>query len=316
MTEGYQALRERAARLDLSRRAKIVLTGEDRARLLHALTTNDIEQLAPGSGCYTFFLNAQGRIQADANVFVFEDRILLDMEPETRERMVRHIDHYIIADDVSPEDATGRLAVIAVEGPASAEILASMGAPLPEANYAHASWGDERTVARASWTGAQGFRVFLPSESAAGLIDELQAAEIIVALPEDARTVRLENGRPRYGDDITDTTLPQETQLSSALSFTKGCYLGQEIVERIRSRGHVNRLLARLEVTGAKLPCPPPKLLSDEADAGNMTSLVFSPALNAGVGLAYIRAQFLTPGAQFALDGAAGTARVTGPARI
>ena len=105
MTEGYQALRERAARLDLSRRAKIVLTGEDRVRLLHALTTNHIEQLAPGSGCYTFFLNAQGRIQADANVFVFDDRILLDMEPETRERMVRHIDHYIIADDfiIPPE---------------------------------------------------------------------------------------------------------------------------------------------------------------------------------------------------------------------
>lgn len=315
MTEGYQALRERAARLDLSRRAKIVLTGDDRVRLLHALTTNHIEQLAAGSGCYTFFLNAQGRIQADANVFVFGDRILLDMEPETRERMFRHIDHYIIADDVIPEDATDQLAAIGVEGPQSGEVLARMGAPVPGEPYAHASWG-ERTIAAVSWTGGPGFRVFLPSEQAAAFLDELEAADVIAAQPEDARTVRLENGRPRYGDDITDATLPQETQLAGALNFSKGCYLGQEIVERVRSRGRVNRLLVRLEVDGAELPCPPPKLLADGADAGQVTSLVFSPALNAAVGLAYARAQFVKPDAAFALEGLPGTVRVTGPARI
>jgi folate-binding protein YgfZ len=216
---------------------------------------------------------------------------------------------------VAPEDATDRLAAIGVEGPQAGEVLARMGAPLPGEPYAHAPWG-ERTIARVSWTGGPGFRVFLPSEQGALLLDELEAEGVVAALPEEARTVRLENGRPRYGDDITDATLPQETQLSAALNFNKGCYLGQEIVERVRSRGHVNRLLVRLEVQGAELPCPPPKLLAGGADAGQVTTLLFSPALNAAVGLAYARAQFVKPDAAFALEGAPGTARVTGPARI
>src|SRR4051794_16112399 len=101
---GYQALRESAAWIDLSGRGKIRLTGEDRARLLHAMTTNEIQKLAPGQGSYTFFLNAQGRILADANVVILEDTVLLDTEPETRERVFQHLDQFIIADDVTLED--------------------------------------------------------------------------------------------------------------------------------------------------------------------------------------------------------------------
>lgn len=314
MTEGYQALRSGAAQLDLSRRAKVILTGEDRARLLHALTTNDIQRLQPGSGCYAFFLNAQGRILADAVVLAAEDHILLDMEPETRERILAHLDHYIIADDVTLDDATDRLALIAVEGPRAADALAGLGAPLPEADYGHAPWGD-RTVARVSWTGAPGFRVFVPAGEAAAFLDQLQAVGVVAAQPEEARAVRLENGRPRYGDDITDATLPQETQLAGALSFTKGCYLGQEIVERIRSRGHVNRLLVRLEMPGVEVPCPLPKLMADGGEAGHITSLAFSPAAHAVIGLGYVRAQFVKGNAELALEGAPGTAHVTGPAR-
>jgi aminomethyltransferase len=314
MTPGYRALRESAARLDLSWRTKIVATGEDRARLLHALTTNHILDLSPGTGCYTFFLNAQGRIQADAEVLVFEDHILLDMEPETRERMLQHIDHYIIADDVTLEDATGRLAELAVEGPAAAENLRALGAPVPESDYAHLPWQDG-AVARLSWTGAPGFRVYLPAEQRNDLIAALDAAIVPAAAGDEARLVRLENGKPRYGEDINDATLPQETQLSAALSFSKGCYLGQEIVERIRSRGHVNRLLTRLEFDGVSVPCPPPKLLSNGAEAGHVTSLAASPTLGRVVGLGYVRAQFAKPGAEFELDGLPGTARADGPAR-
>jgi aminomethyltransferase len=316
MTEGYRALREGAARLDLSRRAKIVLRGEDRARLLHALTTNDIQGLAAGSGCYTFFLNAQGRVQADANVFVFEDRILADMEPETRERMFQHIDHYIIADDVTLEDETAALAAVAIEGPRAAGALAELGAPLPEADRAHGAWG-ERVVARVSWSGSPGFCVFLPAAARADFLDQLENAGVPSALHEDARTVRLEHGRPRYGEDITDATLPQETQLAAALSFSKGCYLGQEIVERIRSRGHVNRLLVRLEIAGVEAaPVPYPKLLADGSEAGVITSAAFSPALGRVVALGYARAQSVKPDAEFALEGAPGTARIVGPAQI
>ena len=114
-TVGYAALREDAAWLDLSGRGKIRATGEDRARLLHAMTTNQVETLKPGEGCYAFFLSAQGRILADVNLLCFEDHFLLDTEPETRTKVYEHLDRYIIADDVTLEDQTDRIATIAIE---------------------------------------------------------------------------------------------------------------------------------------------------------------------------------------------------------
>src|SRR5882724_10680971 len=116
MSQGYSVLREHAAWLDLSGRGKIKVTGEDRARLLHAMTTNHIDRLKPGEGCYAFFLNAQGRILGDVNLLCFDDHFLLDTEPETRTKLFEHLDRYIIADDVTVEDRTDRMATIALEG--------------------------------------------------------------------------------------------------------------------------------------------------------------------------------------------------------
>src|ERR1700761_8079487 len=130
---GYDALRDRAAWLDLSARGKIKLTGEDRARLLHAMTTNHIQQLTLGTGCYAFFLNDKGRVIADANVLCRPEYFLLDVEPESREPLYQHLDRFIIADDVTLEDMTEATATIAVEGPQAAEVLERAGAPVPEA---------------------------------------------------------------------------------------------------------------------------------------------------------------------------------------
>ena len=268
---GYEALRTAAAVLDLTGRGAIRITGEDRARLLHALSSNHIERLTPGQGCYAFFLNAQGKTLADANILCFADHLLLDTEPETREPLRRHIDKYIIAEDVTLEDTTP--AVLGIEGPGAAGALASMGAPVPVEDYAHAAWEDA-IVARISQTGAPGFRIWLPIERKDELIARLG---LPTATPEDARIVRLEHGKPRYGEDITDTTLPQESQQMHAVSFNKGCYLGQEIVERVRARGQVHRRLERLEFE----PGHPP-------DA-QITSEAFSPALGRMVGLGYVR---------------------------
>src|SRR5713226_1166066 len=116
MGPGYQALRETVGYLDLSARGKIIATGEDRVRLLHAMTTNHIQQLTAGQGCYAFFLNPQGRILADANIFVLPDKILIDVEPEVRERLYQHLDKFIIADDVTLEDASESLSGLGVEG--------------------------------------------------------------------------------------------------------------------------------------------------------------------------------------------------------
>src|SRR5260370_41886866 len=158
---GYAAARSGAAWLDLSERGKIKLTGEDRGRLLHAMTTNHIQQLTPGTGCYAFFLTAQGRILSDANILCRPDYFLLDLEPETREKIYQHLDHYIIADDVTIEDVTAETATIAVEGPKSQDILQAAGAPTPDADYATAEWG-VRLVARLRSTGSPGFFGFTP----------------------------------------------------------------------------------------------------------------------------------------------------------
>ncbi len=133
--QGYNELHGGAAWLDVSGRGKIRVTGEDQARLLHALATNHIEQLAAGSGCYAFFLTAQGRILADVNVLCRPDSFLLDTESETRQKLLEHLDKFIIADDVTLEDLTPALATIAVEGPKSPEFMMAAGAPAPQIGY-------------------------------------------------------------------------------------------------------------------------------------------------------------------------------------
>jgi folate-binding protein YgfZ len=301
-TTGYTALRADAAWMDLSGRGKIRATGEDRARLLHAMTTNQVESLKPGEGCYAFFLSAQGRILADVNLLCFEDHFLLDTEPETRTKLYEHLDRYIIADDVTLEDQTDRVATIAIEGPKAAAALAELGAPVPVAAYSFASW-KYGTVAHLDTTGKGGYFLLIPMEEKQAVISLLTKAGLPEATPEDARIVRIESGRPRYGEEITERYLVQETDQLRAVNFSKGCYLGQEIVERVRSRAQIHRVLRRLEIDTSEPPAAGIKLKSGDADAAEIASAVFSPALGKTVALAYVRTQFAEPGTEIALDG-------------
>ena len=302
MDAGYEALRSGVAWLDLSARGKIIATGEDRARLLHAMTTNQVQERKPGEGCYAFFLNAQGRILADVNLFCRADDFLLDVEPEARERLYQHLDKYIIADDVTLEDATDRISTLALEGPEAMAVAARAGAPIPEKPWAHAQWNDMIT-AHVSFTGAPGLRIFAPAGEKPRLVDLFQGAGAEEASPEAARTVRLEHFQPRYGEDIFDTTLSQETQQAHALSFTKGCYIGQEIVERVRSRGLVHRLLVGVEIDSSEVPEPDTRLVHGDENVGKMTSAALSPALGKVVGMAYVRREFAEPGTALTVNG-------------
>lgn len=313
MTEGYVALREGAALLDLSGRGKIRVTGADRVRLLHAMTTNHVEQLQPGHGCYVFFLNAQGRILADADLFCFPDHFLLDTEPETRELLFAHLDRYIIADDVTLEDRTGETATLGLEGPAARAALDSLGGPAPEGPNETAVWGDS-IVAGVNSTGAGGFRIFAPAAAKAELMAKLSRAGATGATSADARTVRIENGVPRYGEDFTAEHIPHETQLLRAIHFGKGCYLGQEIVERVRSRGHVNRLLVQLRGGGPRPPATPAEILAEGKPAGRITSAAFSPGRDEVVALGYVREAFARVGQHLEADGIELTVRAVKPA--
>jgi folate-binding protein YgfZ len=304
-THGYAALREHAAWLDLSGRGKIRATGEDRARLLHAMTTNQVETLQPGEGCYAFFLSAQGRILADVNLLCFEDHFLLDTEPETRTKVYEHLDRYIIADDVTLEDQSGRIATLAIEGPEARAALARLDAPQPAAPYASLPW-TYGTVARLDTTGKGGFFLMIPVEEKQAVISRLTEAGIPAATAEEARIVRIESGRPRYGEEITERYLVQETDQLQAVHFSKGCYLGQEIVERVRSRAQIHRVLRRLDIDTTEPPAAGTKLKSGDADAAEIASAVYSPALGKTVALAYVRTQFAEPGTSVTLDGVSG----------
>ena len=302
-TAGYAALREDAAWLDLSGRAKIRAGGEDRARLLHAMTTNQVEALQPGEGCYAFFLNAQGRILADVNLLCFEDHFLLDTEPQTRTKVYEHLDRYIIADDVTLEDETDRVATIAVEGPNAGAVMAKLGAPQPVAPFSSAPWSSG-TVARLDTTGRGGFFLMIPMDEKQAVISQLLEAGVPAATAEEARVVRIESGRPRYGEEITERYLVQETDQLQAVNFGKGCYLGQEIVERVRSRAQIHRILRRVQIDTSEPPAAGIKLKSGDADAAEIASAVFSPALGKIVALAYVRTQFAEPGTDLTLEGA------------
>jgi tRNA-modifying protein YgfZ len=302
----YDALRERAAWIDLSGRGKIRATGEDRIRLLHSMTTNNIEALVPGAGCYAFFLTAQGRIIADANVFCMTDYLLIDTEPETKQRVYDHLDKFIIADDVLLHDFTADYGSINVEGPASEEVLKQLDVPAAHMPCSIAEWV-HCEVAHVSYTGSQGYSFFLPTEKKNEIIERLTASRIPQCDLETADVVRIENGRPRFGPDITDTTLPQETQQMHAVHPSKGCYIGQEIVERLRSQGHVNRVLCPVEIEGSSVPAAGTKVEMAGKDVGVITSAAFSPARNKVVAIGKVRTEAL--GQSLTVAGATAAAR-------
>ncbi len=299
---GYEALRTSAAWIDLSARGKIRVTGEDRARLLHAMSTNHVAGLQSDSGLYTFFLTAQGRILADAYVYNLGETILLDTEPEAGGKLGEHLDKYIIADDVTLEDETAHWAEIALEGPTSLDVARELGIAVPERLYSLAHWNDGFSVRIAS-TVPTGVRLFLPAPQKNDLVARLPVPQ---ATDAEARLVRLENGIPRFGEDISERYLVQETQQAHAVHANKGCYLGQEIVERVRSRGQVHRLLTPIRVKSTTPPPAGAKLSVDGKDVAEITSAAYSPALGEVVGLAYVRGEVVQSRPEMVLAGSEG----------
>ena len=300
MTPGFHALADSAAIIDLSDRGRIRVTGEDRARLLHAMTTNHVLGLKPGEGQYTFFLNAQGQIQADAYVLCFADHLLLDMEPQTRQSLYEHLDRFIIADDATLEDVTEQTFALGLEGPQALRIAAEIGMTAPHAAFSHTEW-DPYSVAAISFTGAPGVRVYGPALRKDDALEALANGGAISASAEDAEAFRITQFKPRYGRDITERSLPQETQQTRAVHFQKGCYLGQEIVERVRSRGHINRLLMGFTGDSEHAPALGSKVAYGGKEDGEVTSAV--AVGGKFYGLTIVRAQIAQPGVIVGIDG-------------
>ncbi len=296
----YQAFFSGCGVYDLAGRAKIAVTGGDRVRWMNGMVTNNIRDLALAHGVYTFLLNAQGRIQGDLYVFQRGDSLLVDVEQAQRDKILQLFDRYIIADDVEIADISDKLTAIGLTGPESRLVLGRVGITAPELGhlqFAEVGWqGNSVTLLRSGEEADESWQVWIAPEHASELWDSLVKAGARPTGVAALNLFRIARGIPQFGVDIRDRDLPQETGQTRALNFTKGCYLGQEIVERIRSRGAVHRQFAAFTVEGA-LPEPGMKivaLVGEEAEpkeVGEITSSAILPFAGGqrAVALGYLR---------------------------
>jgi aminomethyltransferase len=299
-----------AAWVDLSGRGLLSVTGADRVRLLNGMVTSDVETLAAGGLRYALLLDRKGRIQADLFVLALEDALLLDTAEGTGARVAEALERHVVADDVRIEDRAQACAHVAVEGPSARERVAAAGVALPEADRVRGvPWRGETLlcVGRGSLTDS-GVGILGPRAVVRSLVEELG---IPALSPEQAEALRLEAFLPRYGVDVTDRTFPAEARLDHAVSETKGCYIGQEIVARIRSRGQVHRLLVRIRTDERVRPGDP--ICADGAAEGEVTSAVLSAA-SGPLALGYVRPEHARPGTELRVGRSRGVVEASEPA--
>jgi folate-binding protein YgfZ len=299
---------------DLGWRAKITLTGSDRVRWLNGMITNNVRDLAPGRGVYAFLLNPQGRILADLYAHNRGDYLLVDTDQSQVTKLLEIFDHYIIMDDVEVSNASDKLTAIGLAGPKAREVLHSAGidiAALEPLQPTDLTWQDMGvTVVRTDNEITEAFEIWLAPNNVSRLWDVLLKSGATPVGFEALEQLRIAAGIPSYGQDIRERDLPQETSQDRALHFSKGCYVGQEIVERIRSRGNVHRKFAGFQISGP-LPAPGDKIQLEGKDVGEITSVAALPGPQAElpVALGYIRREAAQSGKQFDIGSAKATER-------
>jgi folate-binding protein YgfZ len=299
----YRQLREECGLLDRSARGKLAVEGPDATEYLQGQLTNDIEALEPGRGCYAALLDRKGHVQADMRVLrLAPDRIWIDTEAETLEVTRRHLQTYKIGRQVEVEDATDERALLSLIGPAAAAIAAAPSPPLHGSQEATVCGVPCRVVGT-----AEGIDLIAAAAEASRLREGLMAAGAAEVDEEAAEIVRIESGRPRFGAEMSTETMPAEAGIvEAAVSFTKGCYIGQEPVARLHHRGRPNRHLRGLRLDGAAEAGDALRL--GEKEVGRVGSFCVSPA-HGPIGLAIVRRE-AEPGAELTVGEDGVTARV------
>lgn len=276
----------------------IRVTGEDRVRWLNGMVTNSVQDLQPGKGCYNFLLSVQGRIQGDGYIFAQTDALLLETASEQVPGLMALLDRFIIMDDVELSDCSADRSGLSLTGPKAAALLKAIdfpAVPAGELERQTVAWNSgDVTILYAYSPLVSRFELWASPEIIETLHRALLSAGAVICDSQSQEWLRLLEGTPRYGTDIRDRELPQETGQTRALHFAKGCYLGQEIVERIRSRGNVHRAFTAFRLEGA-IPAPGALLEADGKQVGELTSVAAIP-LSIGtvqLGLGYARREAL-----------------------
>jgi len=302
----FAALRGGCGVYDLGYRAKIALTGEDRVRWLNGMVTNNIRDLAPGQGVYAFLLNPQGRILGDLYAYNRGDSIAVDTDYSQVEKILATFDHYIIMDDVEVKNLSEQVTTLGIAGPKSREVLAAAGIEVPEtaplqifeAKCTCDCDCTRCTAVRGEDSAYETYELWLAPGDVRKTWDALVAHGATPVGSEAIELHRIVSGIPMYGVDIRERDLPQETEQTRALNFNKGCYVGQEIVERIRSRGAVHRKFSGFVADATAAIAPGNKIVSGEKEVGEITSAAHLHSADGDktVALGYIRREVGVPG--------------------
>lgn len=305
MILSVQAIHDRAAIGTIAARRQIAVAGKDRASFLQGLLTNDIPALTPGTGCYAAWLTAQGRMLTDLHVLESGTMILLDVPEAQADATLERLDQFLFSEDVQLQSLAGVLIGVWIHGPESPAVLEKVLrfsaeaadvalAQWSEYQHTQAQFGEQPVVvARISQLGVPGFCVYLNPAHEAALLDALHIGGAITVPPEALEAARVEAGYPLFGIDMTEDTIPLEAGIEQqAISFTKGCYVGQEIVIRVlhRGGGRVARRLVGLKIAGA-VPPRGAAIFAGDKQIGAITSSADSPRLGA-IAMGYVHRDF------------------------
>jgi tRNA-modifying protein YgfZ len=312
--ENYRALKEKAVIGAIARRSGIGLTGGDRASYLHGLLTNDIQALTSGTGCYAAWLTPQGRMLTDLHIFESGDMMLVDVPADLLSVTLERLDQFLFSEDVQIADLSQTLAATWLHGPAAASVIEGVLtgisglASWPEYRNARAEFdGAPVVVGCVSQLGVPGFVIYADPTRSAALQSALVGGGATVADPEVIEAARIEAGYPLFGADMTAETIPLEAGIEDrAISMTKGCYVGQEVIIRVlhRGQGRVAKRLVGLRIKDDQpdgLPASGARVFSDERDIGSVTSAGRSPNLGA-IALGYVHRDFVSAGTELEVE--------------
>lgn len=305
-----RALTEAAALVDRSHRALVAVVGPEAKLFLHGMVTNDVNGLKPGQGNLSAVINARGRMLGEGRVLCLaEGELFFDMEPDAGPHVWPHLDQYLISEDCELRDLTGPIGILGVYGPRATEVMSHfLGAELPALPLHHhvscTVEGQPGLLVAAAPFGVAGWELWLPTAALApawaGLEERVRLVGGLPVGDEAMEISRIRNGIPRYGNDLTEDTIPLEANLEAAISYTKGCYVGQEVIAKATYRGQVRRKMARLHLDTPDV-APGTALLDGERNVGTLTSV--APADGGAVGLAYVRRDRLEVGRKLAIEG-------------
>jgi len=296
----YRAVMSGAGVIDRSMLGKATVTGRDRAAFLQGMLSNDVKALTPGEGCPAAFLDAHGKVVSLLVVYALADSILLELPTGSTEKFLQAIDKFLISEKAYFEASDDDYAILAVQGPKAAAVLSrAAGASLTLAAYGHTEAsiaGASVRVTSRTEAVTPGFHCWTAPGQAAAVWKALRDGGAVPVGADAAEILRVEAGIPVYGPDVDDTLILPEARLDALVSYTKGCYIGQETVARVKYRGHINRGVAGLVLSGDLVPAHGDLILADDREVGRITSAVRSIALGTPIALGWVRREHFEPG--------------------